>query len=361
LYSSTIPNSGTVYLFHGPVNGEHSVDEAEIIITGQEDDPIKGVQVADVNGDGVTDLLFGAPGMGETNTGGAYILYGPVTSSLDLSAADVALRGFGASSVNGGDINDDGLDDVIVSSMSESYINYSPLFSGDLADADVILTPKNDGDYFSSGLTSDLNGDGVGEIISVGGIDDLGPITGTAAIMFGPVLNDTNLGDADTQITAEGTGSLATAIGDVDGDGYQDLFLSDSGSGYRGKISLISGPLSGDYELAQSETYLISEEYGNSLATGDLDNDGDDEIIVGISSVGAGTVYVLFDSVLGVHELSNADYIFEGEAISDMAGSNLKVGDIDGDSLGDIIIAASQESSYELSAGAVYLILGSSL
>ncbi len=76
----------------------------------------------DVNGDGVDDLLIGAPrsDSGAADGGVAYLVFGPVAGDVDLSAADARLKGertgdHAGSSVSGaGDLDVDGFDDLLV-------------------------------------------------------------------------------------------------------------------------------------------------------------------------------------------------------------------------------------------------------
>jgi hypothetical protein len=76
----------------------------------------------DVDGDGFGDLIIGGPtsDVGGEDSGGAWLVFGPVSGTMDLNAADVQLSGgaafdFAGTSVSGvGDIDNDGFDDVVI-------------------------------------------------------------------------------------------------------------------------------------------------------------------------------------------------------------------------------------------------------
>jgi hypothetical protein len=95
---------------------------------------------------------------------------------------------------------------------------------------------------------------------------------------------------------------------------------------------------------------------------GDVDGDGNDDIIIGASdeSTGgssAGAAYLLLGPVSGSIDLSAADATLIGENSGDEAGHSVSgAGDVDGDGNDDIIIGAYGEDSGGSEAGAAYLL-----
>src|SRR5215813_6595903 len=104
---------------------------------------------------------------------------------------------------------------------------------------------------------------------------------------------------------------------------------------------------------------------GSAVAIGDLDGDGIGDLVIGApADNGAGRVYVLLgrSNPRGVVDLVNkpADVIIRGEAFDDQFGSSLAIGDINGDGKADLIIGApAADASSDVSdSGKVYAVFG---
>ncbi len=119
-----------------------------------------GVANGDVNNDGIPDLIMGAAHVG-ADRGAVYVFFGPVTDDLDAADADVIINGamdgdFAGSSLGVGDLNNDGVNDLIVGAQradpvgrdeaGKVYVLFGPLVPGVYgiaAEADVVvLAPK---------------------------------------------------------------------------------------------------------------------------------------------------------------------------------------------------------------------------
>ena len=115
-------SSGKVYLLHGPLNGQMLLSSADAEFLGESADDEAGSSVAgagDVNGDGFDDVLMGSPEpIGEA--GRAYLFFGPQTGTMYMADANAVMSGESSddgaamSLGGGGDLDGDGLMDVII-------------------------------------------------------------------------------------------------------------------------------------------------------------------------------------------------------------------------------------------------------
>jgi len=121
--------SGVAFIFYGSTSLANAIDasSADVKLIGEDVDDYFGRSVSgagDVNDDGIDDIIVGAffDDAGGGSSGSTYIFYGSssLEASIDASLADVKLIGedasdrFGFAVSGAGDVNDDGLDDVIV-------------------------------------------------------------------------------------------------------------------------------------------------------------------------------------------------------------------------------------------------------
>ncbi len=302
----------------------------------------------DVNGDGFTDVIVGAPNFdaGQPNEGAAFVLLAGETGLADGSAATAMARlesnqadaGFGTIVASAGDLNGDGYADVIVG---------APYF-------DVALTDEGAAFVFLGGAA---------------GVPDGDPSTAAATL-------------ATNQAGAHFGWSVAGA-GDVNGDTYADVIVGapeyDSGQGPgNGAAFIFLGGAGGVPSVTPTRRlaprYDTGEALGWSVAgAGDMDGDGYAEVIVGApfadlrrwqedSITDAGAAYVLpggggftpeletvfTDSLRGVGWPDEAWFGFS------VAGA----GDVNGDGLADVVIGAPSVDYFGTNSGLAWVFLG---
>ena len=268
----------------------------------------------------------------------------------------------------------------------------------DLADADFVLIAEAPGDWAGTSVSTagDVDGDGLADILvgSPSADDDSGRSTGKAYLFLGSTLAASptatlDLGEADYELVGpdfgEKAGDCVSSAGDVDGDGLDDLFIgaryNGDGGTYAGKAYLVFGSTlaastSPSFVLDQADFEFIGENRDDLAGTsvrsaGDVDGDGLDDLLVGApfhsdGALSVGKSYLILGSTLATArrstlDLSDADFELIGESSADYSGRSVSgAGDVDGDGLDDIIVGAYYDQVGD-SAGKSYLILGSTL
>ena len=397
----TATDAGAVYLLQGPLSGEVSLSATDAMLLGEASGDRAGYDVAnagDVDGDGLDDLLIGAQDedSGGTDAGAAYLVLGPISGTWDLGAADALLMGEAAADAVGtavdsaGDVDGDGLADLLIGAPYEDSNGSSAgvvyLVSGtpsgvvDLGSATARLYGVSAGDQAGRDVAAagDVDGDGYDDVlIGAFGEDSGGSYAGSGYLVYGPVSGDMDLDVADAVLVGESAqdyaGKAVAGGSDCNGDGYDDVLIGahgqDGGGSMAGAAYLVLGPISGSVDLSAADATLTgelaSDNAGRPVAMGgDMNGDGYDELLIGAyyeSSGGsqAGVAYVVAGPVTGAVDLSVATIALVGETAGDYAGWSLAGrGDGDGDGLDDLLVGALYDDTAAYNAGAVYVLWG---
>ena len=178
------------------------------------------------------------------------------------------------------------------------------------------------------------------------------------------------------------------ACGDFDADGYDDLAIGApgetlAGSAGAGAVVVLEGSAAGltaDSARAWHQDVVgmkgvtePEDSFGYSLAAGDFDGDGRDDLAIGIphESVGvadgAGAVAIVYGSSSGLRDLGDQLWHQASAGIvgqieqGDGFGSSLATGDFNGDGVADLAVGVPDEDIGSVaSAGAINVLLGSS-
>ncbi len=343
-------NAGRIYVYSGASGEEifRASGQAAFWNLG-----IDAACAGDVNGDGVDDVIAGAP----SGAGNAVVYSGTSRGEGDVLhtfPGEMIGDGFGGRVHGGGDFNGDGVLDMIIGAQNHdangSNSGRAYIYSG--GDYQLICTIDGFGsfDNFGSGVAfvGDMNDDGRDEVL-VGAQNDNG---GGRAYVF--YWNGKNC----EQLHAVGPAGAASSFGlwfmngryDVNNDGTPDFYVSDFSVNRAHIFSGTDGSLL--YELTGDNT----GGFGIGRLVRDVNDDGHADMLLaawaqgdGGASAGKAFLYSGIDgSVIRTytHNIAGATFGFDANGMND---------DVNGDGFDDFLVTAAWDAGQR---GTAYIIAG---
>ncbi|WP_330306042.1 MULTISPECIES: FG-GAP repeat protein [unclassified Streptomyces] len=339
----------------------------------------EALAVADLNGDGYTDLAVGDPGedVGSDVDGGSVtVLWGSAAGIKNGTSvkdpAPTAHDNWGKL-LTAGDFNGDGKADLAVGTGASHVYMIRGRFTtaGVTGTAQKINLPEK-AEYGADAMKAgDTNGDKKADLVLTYRIDDTSDASGSWSKGVAYMGASSGL---DTAMSRPLNGGTSIALGDIDGDGYDEIALGnvftkedDHTGTLGGQVVVIrgsaGGPINGDApmaELTQDSTGVpgtdeANDGFGGSVSIADTNGDGYGDLAIGVvfedigSAEDTGATVLMNGSSSGVSRtggrtFSQATTGVPGTAESmDYFGSDVLLSDVNKDGRADFTIAAGFE------------------
>ncbi len=319
------------------------------------------VGFADLDADGLDDIVIGGTWFHDEHGGGLVVLYGRaarLSGVLSLGRPDLVLLDDVPSVADlqmaTGDFDGDGIDDVAITGYAaEPASTFRActvrILYGDrtrrtgtmpMTTAAATLVPEDEPSACYVARAGDLDGDGTDDlaVTTVRGADlrQLVVVHGRATRW-----SDASALVADQRVVADviGVRSAATGAGDVDGDGHDDLLVTVVGQPARAAdVHLVYGPFGADIAVPAGPAIASIDAIGGMI--GDFDANGDGLADFAVPRMDDSFLVFFGDRGRGTGDASSAAAMLSPPCAMPTFRPSIASGDVDGDGLGDLLFGS---------------------
>jgi hypothetical protein len=418
------PVIGYVFVIYGgempfPIIDLETYTDYLTTIQGEDEKDIgSSVSVADINGDGIEDLITGAykaTSSGFYERGEVDVLYGISQGwglKRDLSQNGPSVRILGehqsdhlGQSVAAGDMNGDGLTDLVMGAPSlekpgagsqltggvfvllQPQDQFSPLLDlSSISEGKITIYGFANNDLCGWDLAiRDVNRDGIDDFL-IGAYKANPHVVDEGESYFIPgaeeIISDINLEYFQPTNLFQGAEfrehmGYAVALADLNGDGWEDFVLGSRQANHDekshvGKVRIMfgSGDSLGIVDFQQQAPHteitgaVESGHFGSALCSGDVNGDGIEDLITGeplpliAQQTQAGSVHIFYGRENWPENVDldsdTASLTIRGLYAGGWFGRSVASGDINGDGVDDVVIGAPKADT----TGQVYIVFG---
>ena len=356
--------NGTISIHYGSPSGVNALADRILVGSFSDSNLGTGIAIGDFNCDGFDDLASSEPGMAINNSGHVSIRLGSSSGISDvtwweMNGSDDDNLGWSLTSL--GDVESDGCDDlaVVADKLIEDNAQASLIKNGlvmilkgnsSTMAFHANITQSEYGPMFGRQIASggDINGDGFLDMV-VSNSGDTDSPAGYSSIEF---FYGTENGISVTPFTSHAPldqaklyGFEMAFVGDVNGDGYDDLIISQlyaQTTPYNsGKVHMWCGSAMGPVENCwEAKGTFANALLGYTISpAGDINEDGfDDFLLMAPSASKSGTVTLYLGSQNGPRTDTQS---FAQGAAAENVGLNILTGmDLNGDGMDELLYSS---------------------
>lgn len=367
---------GYLTLLHGPVADDADLNLPDASVNNWGINPGGIVRLGDVNDDGVDDFAAVDGGLfaDSEHQADAWWIPGPIRGTTDLVSSGSLIGTAQQAIAAAGDHDGDGTQDLVTGDPNYDYYDVGQivLWAGPSLLKQATVTGIDEYEHLQPARsTSDLNGDGLPDLVASSDQTAASGPTGVVHTFFGPLSGDLDRSAADATITGDAIGDafLRVVPGDLDGDGYGDLAVGAPNRGvpddYAGAVYVFFGPPSSggaagaDAIIEGAAAWSMA---GDSVEVIDLDGDGTDDLLCAAEGAGYphtdhGMTSLSYGPIgVGTRSFADSDASWTSAAAYDRGGHRVEaVGDLDDDGYSDFGVGAPYDNGNGDMAGALYL------
>ncbi|HKN00972.1 MAG TPA: FG-GAP-like repeat-containing protein [Candidatus Binataceae bacterium] len=293
------------------------------------------VTVADVNGDGLPDLI-----VANANDGTVSVLLNmtaPGATTLSFATQQTFAVGKGPTSVTTADVNGDGLPDLIVANGTDGTVSVLLNMTAPGATTPIFATQQTFavGKGPSSVTTADVNGDGLSDLIVANAND------GTVSVLLNSTAPGAGTPSFATQQTfAVGNGPSSVTKADVNGDGLPDLIVANANDGTVSVLLNTTAPGATTLSFATQQTFAVGNG-PSSVTAADVNGDGKPDLIV--TNKNSSTVSVLLNTT--APDATTPSFATQQTFATGTSPSSVTAADVNGDGKPDLLVVNQKDNT----------------